>query len=161
MNQTHLSPQHELFAQEVAMHGNQTKAYRVAYPKAQAWKDATVWSKASILAADDKVMARISKLRAEVEKQLGISRVDWLDRLAQIALNDTIHTMTRLRALAEYGKAQGYFVPDKCNITSTVEAVTVTPEERWERICGIFGVDPATTPRRNTGFQDRAEPQQG
>lgn len=58
-----LTPKQEAFATGLAAGLSQAEAYRQAYPKAQAWKDETVWSKASTLAKDEKVQARVQALR--------------------------------------------------------------------------------------------------
>jgi phage terminase small subunit len=58
-----LTPKQEAFATGIASGLSQADAYRQAYPKSQAWKDETVWSKASTMAKDDKVQARIKELR--------------------------------------------------------------------------------------------------
>ena len=42
--------------------GNQSAAYRVAFPASKRWKDKTVHEKASRLFADGKVSARVSEL---------------------------------------------------------------------------------------------------
>lgn len=60
-----LTPKQEAFATGVASGLSQAEAYRQAYPKAQAWKDETVWSKASTMAKDEKVQARIQELRGK------------------------------------------------------------------------------------------------
>lgn len=60
-----LTPKQEAFATGIASGLSQAEAYRQAYPKAQSWKDETVWSKASTMAKDDKVQARIQELRGK------------------------------------------------------------------------------------------------
>ncbi len=60
-----LTPKQEAFATGVASGLSQAEAYRQAYPKAQGWKDETVWSKASTMAKDEKVQARIQELRGK------------------------------------------------------------------------------------------------
>lgn len=48
--------------------GDQSKAYRAAYPRSKKWKDKTVWSRASELFADCKVQGRVEELKAETAK---------------------------------------------------------------------------------------------
>lgn len=74
-----LTPKQETFAVELAKGSTQAAAYRVAYPKSQRWADATVWSKASLLAADGKVQARVQALRQQAAADTRIS----LERIAQ------------------------------------------------------------------------------
>lgn len=72
-----LTPQREAFAAAVAQGMTQAAAYRIAYPKSVAWKDETVWSKASVLAADVKVAARVADLahKAAGANEVTVERV--------------------------------------------------------------------------------------
>lgn len=65
-----LSPQRERFAQGVAAGKSQSDAYREAYPRSLAWKPEVLHSKASVLAADGRVQARVESLRAEITKEI-------------------------------------------------------------------------------------------
>ena len=67
-----LTPQREAFAAAVAQGMTQAAAYRIAYPKSLKWKDETVWRKASLLAADGEVRARLADL---VQKAAGSNEV--------------------------------------------------------------------------------------
>ena len=58
-----LTPKQEAFATGIASGLSQAEAYRQAFPKAQAWKDETVWKRASELAANREVQGRIQELR--------------------------------------------------------------------------------------------------
>lgn len=83
-----LTSQQERFAQEVASGKSQSEAYRVAYPKASAWKPATIWNRASALMRNDEVLARVDTLRAEIVAQSGVEAVRVIKELACIALSD-------------------------------------------------------------------------
>ena len=48
--------------------GNQSAAYRVAFPASKRWKDKTIHEKASRLFADGKVLARVAELIEQVAK---------------------------------------------------------------------------------------------
>lgn len=48
--------------------GDQSKAFRVAYPQSKRWKDKTIHEKASRLFADSKVKARVAELQDEAAK---------------------------------------------------------------------------------------------
>lgn len=61
-----LTPQQEAFARGVANGKSQSESYRLAYPKSQAWKPESVHPKASELAANDTVAARIAEIKAEL-----------------------------------------------------------------------------------------------
>ena len=67
-----LTPQREAFAAALAQGMTQAAAYRVAYPRSKNWTDKTVWSKASALAADGLVSARVTDL---VQKAAGANEV--------------------------------------------------------------------------------------
>ena len=58
-----LNPKQEAFATGVASGLSQAEAYRQAFPLSRKWKDKTVHEKASRLAAENKVQARIQELR--------------------------------------------------------------------------------------------------
>lgn len=58
-----LTPKREAFAAELAKGQTQAAAYRVAFPRAVNWQDATVWRRASELAADGEVRGRVDELR--------------------------------------------------------------------------------------------------
>lgn len=48
--------------------GDQSKAYRAAYPRSKKWKDATVWNRASELFKKSEVLVRVNELQAEAAK---------------------------------------------------------------------------------------------
>lgn len=72
-----LTPKQEVFATGIASGLSQAEAYRQAYPKSQAWKDETVWSKASTMAKDEKVQARVDELRSKAAEanEVSIERI--------------------------------------------------------------------------------------
>jgi phage terminase small subunit len=72
-----LTPKQEAFATGIASGLSQADAYRQAYPKSQAWKDETVWSKASAMAKHGEVQARIQELRdkAAEANEVSIERI--------------------------------------------------------------------------------------
>lgn len=65
MSDKPLTPKQEAFATGVAAGLSQAEAYRQAFPQSRKWTDKTVHEKASRLAADDKVQARIQELRGK------------------------------------------------------------------------------------------------
>ena len=76
-----LTPQQEAFAAGMAAGMTQADAYRKAYPASQAWKEATVYSRSSELAADGKVRGRIKELlgKASESHQVDVNEVvRWL-----------------------------------------------------------------------------------
>lgn len=60
-----LTLKQDAFATGVASGMSQAEAYRQAFPLSRKWKDKTVHEKASRLAAEDKVQARIQELRGK------------------------------------------------------------------------------------------------
>jgi len=68
--------------------GDQSKAYRTAYPGSRKWKDKTVWSRASELFADGKVRGRVKELQAQAariaEEQFQVDAKYVLGRLVEI-----------------------------------------------------------------------------
>jgi hypothetical protein len=75
---------HEKFAQGIAQGLSQRKAYREAFPNSKKWKDETVDPKASNLAKDDKVSARLQELREESSSKAVKSaqeRKEWLSSI--------------------------------------------------------------------------------
>lgn len=65
MSDKPLTPKQEAFATGVASGLSQAEAYRQAFPLSRKWKDKTVHEKASRLASEDKVQARIQELRGK------------------------------------------------------------------------------------------------
>tara|TARA_Y100000592_G_scaffold96608_1_gene165407 strand:- start:570 stop:1226 length:657 start_codon:yes stop_codon:yes gene_type:complete len=64
---TPLTPAQETFCQQVVLNGgDQSAAYRIAYPNSLKWKGNSIHVKASQLNATDKVQIRIKELQAKV-----------------------------------------------------------------------------------------------
>lgn len=83
-----LTSQQEHFARLVAEGKSQSAAYREAYPKSQKWKDAAVWSQASILISHSGVSQRVADLRAEAVKRTEVTQDMVIKELARIAFFD-------------------------------------------------------------------------
>jgi phage terminase small subunit len=83
-----LTPQQEAFAVAVSSGLSLSDAYRKAYPRSVNWKQETVHEKASRLASNAKVSARIAQLRAAVEKASVIEAARVLGEVARLALSD-------------------------------------------------------------------------
>lgn len=90
-----LTPQEEMFAIELAASGNQAEAYRKAYPGSRNWLPASLYSKASVLAAREKVSVRVNELRAIAAKQNELGVAELLRMHVEIATADA-------RELVEY-----------------------------------------------------------
>lgn len=97
---TNLSPQREKFAQEVAKGKTQSDAYRIAYPKSLEWKDEAVWTAASKLMADGKVLVRVAELAdvmAEIAELDGAEIIREIKRVAQSDIAGIMHEDGRVK----------------------------------------------------------------
>lgn len=83
-----LTPKQENFATELAKGKTQAEAYRIAFPASLKWKDETVWSKASVLASNDKVRERVRELiaMAAAVNEISVERV--IKEIARLAFFD-------------------------------------------------------------------------
>ena len=83
-----LTPQREAFAAALATGITQAAAYRQAFPRSLNWKDETVWRKASLMAANGEVRARVEELskKAASANDVTVERV--VRELARLAFFD-------------------------------------------------------------------------
>ena len=79
----------ELFAQEYALNGDRTGAYRKAKPNSKA-KDSSVYSQASRMALDPEIQERVKELqnqaKVKAESSFGITveqRLKWLQEIVE------------------------------------------------------------------------------
>lgn len=129
MNQDKLTAKQELFSQCIADGMGQADAYRTAYD-AESMKDATVYSKASIMMAEGKVKARVAELRAEVaEKQLWTREmsVKGLMSAYRIAL-EAKASAGMTAAVKELNVMHGYNEPTKLSVNMHFKPIT---DEDW------------------------------
>jgi len=106
-----LTVQQEAFAQGLASGLSQSAAYRQAYPKSQKWKDSTVWEQASKLAANNKVIARVAELTAELAAKQLWRREDSVRVLREVA--DSEKGSERVQAVKELNAMHGFNEPIK------------------------------------------------
>jgi hypothetical protein len=83
-----LTVKQERFAQEMCKLGDQAKAYRIAYPGSQKWKDKTVWSAGSTMMANEKVSRRVKELQALAADAAVITRKQWLEEWRALAFTN-------------------------------------------------------------------------
>lgn len=116
-----LTPQQEKFCTGIACGLSQADAYRKAYPKSLKWKDKTVWVKASVLAANDKVQIRVKELaeKAAAKNEITVERV--IGELAKIAFGNK-------RDLMRWGPA-GVTLLSSEGITDDAAAMVQSVEE--------------------------------
>jgi phage terminase small subunit len=83
-----LTAKREAFAAGLAQGLSQAEAYRRAFPSSLAWKDASVWDKASKLAANVEVRQRVAELNARAAESTGITFERIAEELARLSLVD-------------------------------------------------------------------------
>lgn len=97
------NPHWEDYAQARAEGLSQRKAYRKAFPKAEAWKDATVDNKASALERDnDEILARYQELKDIAATQAGgavLTRNEKREMLAAMARDEKLSPRERQSAI--------------------------------------------------------------
>jgi phage terminase small subunit len=80
-----MTPKQEKFAAGVASGMTQAAAYRRAFPNAVKWKDTSVHTRASQLAADALVRQRIEEIRQKAAREAEVDAAWLLKRLVQAA----------------------------------------------------------------------------
>jgi phage terminase small subunit len=105
-----LTPKQELFAQSIALEDmNKSDAYRSAYDTKK-MSDKTINEKASLLASQDKVRARIKELREQVVSPKIISAQKRKEWLTQVIQSEDESTSDKLRAIDLMNKMDGEYV---------------------------------------------------
>lgn len=105
-----LTDKQERFAQAVALEGmSLSDAYRSAYDTKR-MKDKTINEKASRMAADGNIGARIAELRASVVSPKIMSAQERMEWLTELIKNTEEGTADRLRAIDIMNKMQGEYV---------------------------------------------------
>lgn len=89
---------HETFAQELAKGISQRKAYRVAFPNSQKWKDSTVDSRACDLAKNSKVLARVKEIQDLATSKAVKTVTERKEWLSQIMDDRSEKTENKLKA---------------------------------------------------------------
>ena len=89
-----LSPKQEAFSAGVAQGLSQAEAYRRAYPRSNAWKDDTVYSRASELMADRKISGRVEDLMRKAAAANEVTQERIVKELARIAFGNKRAVMT-------------------------------------------------------------------
>lgn len=119
----------ELFCQAILKGQSQRQAYYTAYPASKKWKDSTVDSKASVFAKNDKVLARLGKLREELAEENRIEKNDIITNLSKIGFAEVdcehIRPGEKIKALEIMAKLLGY---DQNSTGSRELGVVVIPD---------------------------------
>ena len=119
-----LTPKQEKFCQCIIKGMNQSDAYREAY-NTKNTKDETLWSNASRLMNDSKVVARLDELKKNIEKELVYSAIESFSKLKEIQelalANGVKPDLTNaLKAEELKGKLAGLYV-EKKDITANID----------------------------------------
>lgn len=131
---------HEAFAQAVALGMPASQAYRKHVAEDPNGDPLSIDPRASKLANDDKVKARIAELRGRVaeaaDKKFGLTKDKWLDRLEGIAGKAEFFGdfSAATGALREIGKASAWYAPDEVKHSGSVEIPGLS-----EAITATFG----------------------
>lgn len=118
-----LTQKQEEFITYVLQGKTQTEAYRLAYPKAQSWKDSTVRSKASHLINEPHIQSRYRELQqqqqetliesATYSKEQAIRDLLWIKQKALLTIEDNGYdskaTNSVLKSVQEISKLLGYY----------------------------------------------------
>lgn len=93
VNEHGLTPAQEVFAVELASGKTQSDAYRKAYPASLKWKVDGLHNKASALARDVRVRARVAGLQAQVASKTVLEAASIKAEIARLALSDISEIM--------------------------------------------------------------------
>ena len=97
------NPHWEDYAQARAEGLSQRKAYRKAFPRSEAWKDATVDNKASALERENcEILARYQELKEIAANQAGgavLTRIEKRRLLAEMARDTELSPAERQKAI--------------------------------------------------------------
>jgi transposase len=122
MPHVNLTAKQEAFCQGIADGLGQADAYRAAYGCAD-WKDNVIYSKASVLMKNGKVMERIRELRSSVEEKQLWSREMSVKALVQAYREGS--GSVKVAAVKELNAMHGYNEPAKVNINGNLVAKVV------------------------------------
>ena len=120
----------EKFAQCLANGMSQRKAYRAAYPNSEKWKDATVDSKASVLAKNGKVLERVLELAKESSSKAVMSARERKEWLTSVVMKDDEEMRDRLKAIDILNRMDGEYI-------EKVEVKNEAEEKKQEAISNI------------------------
>lgn len=104
-----LTEKQEKFCLNIINGMSQADAYRDAYPGIK-MSNKTVWERASVLAKNSKVKARIDELRAEFAKPYIMTAQERLEWLTTVVKDDKQIIDVRLKASDQMNKMQGAYV---------------------------------------------------
>lgn len=126
-----LTPKQERFCQCIVKGMSQTDAYKEAFDTLK-MKEETIWSNASRLIKNSKVIARVEELKKGIEKELVYSALESFNKLKEIQelalVNQLKPDLTNaLKAEELKGKLAGLYV-EKKDITANIDSSPFTIE---------------------------------
>lgn len=129
MAEIKLTAKQEAFAQGIADGLGQADAYRMAYD-ADGMKDSTVYSNASRLMNDSKIIARVAELKSQVvEKQLWTREMSVKGLMSAYKIALEAKTSTGMTAaVKELNIMHGYNEPTKVAVNMHFKPIT---DEDW------------------------------
>ena len=105
-----LTAKQELFAQSIALEDmNKSDAYRTAY-NTNGMSDKTINEKASLLAKQDKIKARIDELRGQVISPKIISAQKRKEWLTEVINDSKVDIRVRLQASDQLNRMEGEYL---------------------------------------------------
>lgn len=110
---------HEVYAQGLAQGLKQKDAYITAFPKAQKWKDQTVYNHSSELARRPEVIERVKELREGSTSAVVLSIAQRKEWLTDLIMNQDESTMNRLKAVDILNKMDSAYV-ENVNVNGTI-----------------------------------------
>lgn len=118
-----LTPKQETFAQHLSDGLSQSEAFRKAYPASVTWKDASVWQRASVMAANIKVKSRVEQLRHALADLNLWTRADSVRVLREVTDGDK--GAERVAAVKELNAMHGFNEPVKVAMSGGLNVALV------------------------------------
>lgn len=110
---------HEAYARAIAAGMKQKDAYKTVYPRAEGWKDQTIYNRSSELTQRPEVIQRVKELQQTATSAAIMTitqRKEWLSDLIQ---NEEEATPNRLKALDTLNKMDGAYV-EQINVNGSI-----------------------------------------
>lgn len=130
---------HEKYVQCLIQGMSQRKAYREAFPNAEAWKDATVDNRASELFNKSEILGRHKELLEETKDASVMKRKDRMIVLSEIAADKEERPDSRIKAIDTLNKMDGDYI-NKVEMSGQLKAnnpyAELTTEELKKLIHG-------------------------
>jgi phage terminase small subunit len=126
-----LTAKQEAFVQNIIQGMSQADAYRSAY-NASKMTDKTVHEKASLLASQDKVRARLTELREKLASEKIMSAQKRMEWLTEVIKSDEANYSDKLKAVDIMNKMDGEYVQKvQANVTYEDNLRKVVGEDEY------------------------------